>query len=54
MGGLVLIGIIWIIIDVIKSACEPTITSENWNNLEQWDVFNLSSKDLQKKLRGKK
>ena len=54
MGGLVLIGVIWIIVDLIKAASEPTMTSENWDNIERWDVFNLSNKEFQKKLRGKK
>ena len=53
MGGLVLIGIIWIIVDLIKAVCEPTMTRKNWNNVGQWDAFNLSDKDFQKKLRGK-
>jgi len=54
MGGLVLIGVIWIIVDLIKAASEPTMTKENWDNIEQWDVFTLSNKEFQKKLRGKK
>ena len=53
MGGLVLIGIIWIVIDLIKSACEPTMTSKNWDNIEPFDAFNLSAEDFQKKLKGK-
>ena len=53
MGGLVLIGIIWIIVDLIKATSEPTMTRKNWDNIEQWDAFNLSDKDFQKKLRGK-
>ena len=53
MGGLVLIGIIWIIIDLIKAASEPTMTSKNWDNIEPFDAFNLSAKDFQKKLKGK-
>ena len=53
MGGLVLIGIVWIVIDLIKSACEPTMTSKNWDNIEPFAAFNLSAKDFQKKLKGK-
>ena len=53
MGGLVLIGIIWIIVDLIKAASEPTMTRKNWDNMEQWDAFNLDDKDFQDKLRGK-
>ena len=42
MGGLILIGVIWIIIDLIKAVCEPTIPAENWKNVSKtWDVFNL-------------
>lgn len=53
VGGLILIGVIWIIYDLIKAASEPTMTRKNWDNVEQWDAFNLSDKDFQKKLRGK-
>ena len=53
MGGLVLIGVILIIVDLIKVASEPTMTRKNWDNVGQWDAFNLSDKDSQKKLRGK-
>lgn len=53
MGGLVLIGVIWIIVDLIKESSEPTMTRKNWDNIGQWDVFNLSDKDFNKKLRGK-
>ena len=53
MGGLVLIGIIWIVIDLIKAASEPTMTRKNWDNVGQYDAFDLSAKDFQKKLRGK-
>ena len=53
VGGLILIGVIWIIYDLIKAASEPTMTRKNWDNVEQWDTFNLNDKDFQKKLRGK-
>lgn len=53
MGGLVLIGVIWIIYDLIKAAREPRMTTKNWGNMEQWDAFNLNDKDFQKKLRDK-
>ena len=32
MGLLIFIGIAWVIIDIIKEACEPTIPAENWKN----------------------
>ena len=53
MGGLVLIGVIWIIYDLIEAAREPRMTTKNWGNMEQWDAFNLNDKDFQKKLRDK-
>lgn len=55
MGGLVLIGLIWIVIEVLKSACEPTIPAENWKNASKtWDVFDLDAKEFQKNLRNGK
>lgn len=55
MGGLVLIGLIWIVIEAIKSACEPTIPAENWKNVSKtWDVFDLDAKEFQKNLRNGK
>ena len=53
MGGLVLIGLIWIIVDVIKKVCEPTIPAENWKNVG-WDVFDKDAKTVQKNLRNGK
>lgn len=53
MGGLVLIGVIWIIYDLIKASSEPTMTRKNWDNVGQWDAFNLSVDEFQKKLNGK-
>lgn len=53
MGGLVLIGIIWIIVDSIKAASEPTIPAENWKNVG-WEVFNTDSKTFQKNLKNGK
>ena len=43
MGGLIIIGVLWIIIDLIKAACEPTIPAENWKNVG-WDVFDKDTK----------
>ena len=53
MEGLILIGVIWIIVDLVKATREPRTTTKNWENMEQWDAFNLNDKDFQKKLRGK-
>lgn len=53
MGGLILIGVIWIIVDLIKAANEPTMTRKNWDNIQQWDAFNLSADEFQKKLNRK-
>lgn len=54
MGGLVLIGLIWLVVEVVKSACEPTIP-ENWKNVSKtWDVYNLDAKEFQKNLRNGK
>lgn len=54
MGGIILVGIIWVLVDLIKEACEPTMTRKNWDNIEPYDAFNLSAKDFQKKLKGNK
>ena len=53
MGGFVIIGIAWIIIDLIKGVCEPKIPAENWKNIG-WDVFNEDTKTVQKNLRNGK
>lgn len=56
MGGLVLIGIIWIIVDLVKDASEPTISSNYRNNREAYrkDLWTLDSKEFQKNLRNGK
>lgn len=55
MGLLIFIGIVWVIIDIIKEACEPTIPAENWKNVgKTWDVFDLDAKEFQKNLRNGK
>ena len=53
MGGLILVGILWIIIELIKSACEPTIPADNWKNI-CWGVFDKDTKTIQKNLRNGK
>ena len=55
MGLLIFIGIMWVIIDIIKEASEPTILAENWKNVgKTWDVFDLDAKEFQKNLRNGK
>lgn len=58
MGLLIFIGIMWLIIDIIKEASEPTISAENWKNskLIHEDTFvnQISSKEFQKNLRNGK
>lgn len=55
MGLLIFIGIMWVIIDIIKEACEPTIPAENWKNVgKTWDVFDLDAKEFQKNLKNGK
>lgn len=55
MGGLLIFGLIWLVVEVVKSACEPTIPAENWKNVSKtWDVYNLDAKEFQKNLRNGK
>lgn len=56
MSGLILIGIIWIIVDLIKAASEPTIPANYRNNREAYrkDLYTLDSKTFQKNLRNGK
>lgn len=56
MGGLVLIGVIWIIIDLIKAVSEPTIPVGYRNNRELYtkDLWKLDSKTFQKNLKNGK
>ena len=56
MGGLIIIGVLWIIIDLIKAASEPTIPSGYRNNRELYekDLWTLDSKTFQKNLRNGK
>ena len=57
MGLLIFIGIMWVIIDIIKEASEPTIPAEHWNN---WDLIHqdrakgISQKEFEKNLRNGK
>ena len=56
MGGLILIGVIWIIFDLIKASSEPTIPSNYRNNRELYekDLYTLDSKEFQKNLKNGK
>lgn len=56
MEGLIIIGIAWIIIDLIKAASEPTISSNYRNNRELYrkDLYTLDSKEFQKNLKNGK
>ena len=55
MELLIFIGIVWIIIDIIKEKCEPTIPAENWNHAFDRDKYGVSNcqkdKDFVKNLR---
>ena len=54
MGLIIFIGIVWIIIDIIKEKCEPTIPAENWKNVPNFEVFKTDAKEFQKNLRNGK
>lgn len=55
MGLLIIIGIIWIIYDVIKEARKPTIPAENWNHaFDNWDIYDLDAKEFYKNLKNGK
>ena len=55
MGLLIFIGVMWVIIDIIKEASEPTIPTENWKNVgNTWNVFDLDAKEFRKNLRNGK
>lgn len=54
MGLLIAICIIFIIIGLIKEACEPTIPAENWKNVPPFEVFTTDTKEFQKNLRTEK
>ena len=54
MGLLIFIGVMWVIIDIIKEASEPTIPAENWKNVPRYEVFDLDTKEFQKNLRNGK
>lgn len=55
MGLLIAIGIIWIIIDLIKEKCEPTIPASYWKHAFDRDEYGVSNcqkdKDFIKNLR---
>ena len=55
MGLLIFIGIMWVIIDIITEASEPTIPADYWKNVgKTWDVFDLDAKEFQRNLRNGK
>ena len=56
MIGLAIIGIVWIIYDLIKEVCEPTIPAGYRNNRElyQHDLYTLDAKTLEKNLKNGK
>ena len=43
MGLLIFIGIVWLIIDIIKEASEPTISVDHWNHAFDRDEFGVSN-----------
>ena len=43
MGLLIFIGIVWLIIDIIKEKCEPTIPSDYWNHAFDRDEYGVSN-----------
>ena len=43
MGLLIFIGIIWVIIDIIKEASEPTIPDDYWNHAFDKDKYGVSN-----------
>lgn len=56
LSGLAIIGLIWVVIDLVKAASEPTIPSGYRNNRELYekDLWSLDSKTFQKNLRNGK
>ena len=56
MAGLAIIGILWIIWDLIKAASEPTIPAGYRNNQELYtkDLYTLDAKTFQKNLKNGK
>lgn len=55
MGLLIFIGIVWIIIKLIKEACEPKIPADYWKHAFDRDEYGVSNcqkdKDFIKNLR---
>ena len=43
MGLLIFIGIMWLIIDIIKEASEPTMSVDYWNHAFDRDEFGVSN-----------
>ena len=58
MELLICIGIVWVIIDIIKEASEPTISADYWKHAFDRDEFGVSNcqkdKDFIKNLRNGK
>ena len=56
MAGLAIIGILWIIWDLIKAASEPTIPAGYRNNQELYheDLWKLDGKTLEKNIKNGK
>lgn len=57
MGLLIFICVVYVIVQLIKEACEPTIPADHWNN---WDLIHqdeakgISQKEFEKNLRNGK
>lgn len=56
LAGLAIIGVIWVFIDLIKEATEPTIPAGYRNNQELYtkDLYTLDAKTFEKNLRNGK
>ena len=56
LAGLAIIGVIWVVIDLIKEASEPTIPAGYRNNKELYreDLWKLDGKTLEKNIRNGK
>lgn len=56
MGGLILIGVLWIIIDLINAVNEPKIPSGYRNNREAYrkDLWTLDNKTFRRNLQNGK
>ena len=43
MGLLIFIGVMWVIIDIVKEACEPTIPASYWKHAFDRDEYGVSN-----------